>query len=218
MIQLENVTKSFPHTVSLRDVCLDIPDGEFLCIMGPSGSGKTTLLNIVGLLDAPTEGRCLMDGVDMYALSESQRTTMRRRHLGFVFQSFNLIDELTVWENVELPLKLLGYSRAERKPRVEELLRRLGISHRMLMYPAELSGGQQQRVALARAVVSRPRLILADEPTGNLDSKQGQEVMRLLTDLHHDLRCTIVMVTHNHRDAAYAERGVELLDGRIVKG
>ncbi len=218
MIQLENVTKSFPHTVSLRDVCLDIPDGEFLCIMGPSGSGKTTLLNIVGLLDAPTEGRCLMDGVDMYALSESQRTTMRRRHLGFVFQSFNLIDELTVWENVELPLKLLGYSRAERRPRVEELLRRLGISHRMLMYPAELSGGQQQRVALARAVVSRPRLILADEPTGNLDSKQGQEVMRLLTDLHHDLCCTIVMVTHNHRDAAYAERVVELLDGRIVKG
>lgn len=218
MIQLENVTKSFPHTVSLRDVCLDIPDGEFLCIMGPSGSGKTTLLNIVGLLDVPTEGRCLMDGVDMYALSESQRTTMRRRHLGFVFQSFNLIDELTVWENVELPLKLLGYSRAERRPRVEELLRRLGISHRMLMYPAELSGGQQQRVALARAVVSRPRLILADEPTGNLDSKQGQEVMRLLTDLHHDLRCTIVMVTHNHRDAAYAERVVELLDGRIVKG
>lgn len=218
MIQLENVTKSFPHTVSLRDVCLDIPDGEFLCIMGPSGSGKTTLLNIVGLLDAPTEGRCLMDGVDMYALSESQRVTMRRRHLGFVFQSFNLIDELTVWENVELPLKLLGYSRAERRPRVEELLRRLGISHRMLMYPAELSGGQQQRVALARAVVSRPRLILADEPTGNLDSKQGQEVMRLLTDLHHDLRCTIVMVTHNHRDAAYAERVVELLDGRIVKG
>ena len=218
MIQLENVTKSFPHTVSLRDVCLDIPDGEFLCIMGPSGSGKTTLLNIVGLLDAPTEGRCLMDGVDMYALSESQRVTMRRRHLGFVFQSFNLIDELTVWENVELPLKLLGYSRAERKPRVEELLRRLGISHRMLMYPAELSGGQQQRVALARAVVSRPRLILADEPTGNLDSKQGQEVMQLLTDLHHDLRCTIVMVTHNHRDAAYAERVVELWDGRIVKG
>lgn len=216
MIQLENITKRFPHTLSLRDVCLDIPDGEFLCIMGPSGSGKTTLLNIIGLLDAPTDGRYLLDEVDVYAQSEAARATLRRRHLGFVFQSFNLIDELTVWENVELPLKLLGYSRSERRPRVEELLRRLGISHRAQMYPAELSGGQQQRVALARAVINHPRLLLADEPTGNLDSKQGQEVMQLLSDLHHDLHCTIVMVTHSHRAAAHAERVVELFDGRLL--
>lgn len=220
MIRLENIHKVFESasvkTVSLQNICLDIKKGEFVSIMGPSGSGKTTLLNIIGLLDAPTEGRMLLDDVDVYKLTESERTQMRRHHLGFVFQAFNLIDELTVFQNVELPLKLQGVPLIERRVKVRDMLRRLGISHRADMYPMELSGGQQQRTAIARAVIGNPKLILADEPTGNLDSSQGQEVMNLLTELHDTMDTTIVMVTHNHRDAAYADRTIELLDGRIT--
>lgn len=216
MIKFENIRKEFPTTLCLRDVNLEVGDGEFVAIMGPSGSGKTTMLNILGLLDTPTEGRLLIDGQDMHALSENERTYFRRKNLGFVFQSFNLIDDLTVFENVELPLKLLGYPANERRKLVNEMLGRLNISHRTKMYPAELSGGQQQRAAIARAVISKPKLLLADEPTGNLDSKQGQEVMHLLSELHDTLHATIVMATHNRRDADYADRVIEMFDGRVV--
>ncbi len=215
MIRLENISKDFPTTVCLRNVNLTVADGEFLCIMGPSGSGKTTLLNVMGALEPPTEGKCVVGGSDIYAMSEGERTRFRRRHLGFIFQAFNLIDELTVFENVELPLKLRGYPANERRERVKAILARLGVSHRADMYPNQLSGGQQQRVAIARAVVAKPRLILADEPTGNLDSKQGSEVMALLSELHRELGATVVMVTHNRRDADYADRIVELFDGRV---
>lgn len=232
MITLENISKDFPTTACLRNVNLTVEDGEFLCIMGPSGSGKTTLLNIIGALEPPTEGRCIINGTDIYAMTDSARTMYRREHLGFIFQAFNLIDEMTVFENVELPLKLKGLPANERRSRVKDMLARLGISHRAKMYPNELSGGQQQRVAIARAVISfyspasdfltnrdtrGKSLILADEPTGNLDSKQGNEVMHLLTELHRETGATIVMVTHNHRDADYADRIVELFDGRVIK-
>ena len=229
MITLENISKDFPTTACLRNVNLTVEDGEFLCIMGPSGSGKTTLLNIVGALEPPTEGRCIINGTDIYAMTDGERTKYRREHLGFVFQSFNLIDEMTVFENVELPLKLKGLPANERRSRVKDMLARLGISHRAKMYPNELSGGQQQRVSIARAVIGfyspastqkegrGGALILADEPTGNLDSKQGNEVMQLLSELHKEIGATIVMVTHNHRDADYADRIVELFDGRVIK-
>lgn len=216
MIKLQNISKSFPNTDCLRNINLEVADGEFVCIMGPSGSGKTTLLNIIGLLDAPNEGNCMIDGKDVYKLTDKERTIYRREHLGFIFQAYNLIDEMTIGENVELPLKLLGMPRNLYKSKTRDILRELGISHRLNMYPAEISGGQQQRAAIARAVIAHPKLILADEPTGNLDSKQGQEVMELLCKLHKQLGITIIMVTHNRRDADYADRIVELFDGRIV--
>ncbi|MBR6286280.1 MAG: ABC transporter ATP-binding protein [Bacteroidaceae bacterium] len=220
MIRLENISKSFRtdeiETLALRGVNMEIHKGEFVAIMGPSGCGKTTLLNVIGLIDSPSEGKYFLDGNDVSKLCESDMTRLRRGSIGFVFQSFNLIDELTVEENVELPLKYLGISKKERRQRVHDLLRRLAISHRALHYPQQLSGGQQQRVAIARAVVSRPRLILADEPTGNLDSKNGKEVMELLKGLHADGN-TIIMVTHSERDALYADRKINLFDGQVVQ-
>jgi putative ABC transport system ATP-binding protein len=195
---------------------MEIDEGEFVAIMGPSGCGKTTLLNILGLLDNPSEGNYLLDGVEVSGLKESQRTALRKGKVGFIFQSFNLIDELNVEQNVELPLKYMGVKPDERKTRVTETLRRLGIAHRAKHYPNELSGGQQQRVAIARAVICNPRLILADEPTGNLDSRNGKEVMDLLAELNDD-GTTIVMVTHSQRDASYAHRIVNMLDGFLVE-
>ena len=220
VIKIENLSKVFRteevETVALDGVNLVVNEGEFVAIMGPSGCGKSTLLNIMGLLDNPTAGSYLLDGEEVGSLKESQRTSVRKGKIGFVFQSFNLIDELNVEENVELPLKYLGVSQKERRQRTTEILRRLELSHRAKHYPQQLSGGQQQRVAIARAVIMNPKLILADEPTGNLDSKNGLEVMRLLTQLN-DEGTTIVMVTHSQRDASYATRTVNLFDGQIVK-
>ena len=220
MIKIENLSKVFRteevETVALDGVNLSVEEGEFVAIMGPSGCGKSTLLNIMGLLDNPTSGSYLLDGQEVGSLKESQRTSVRKGKIGFVFQSFNLIDELNVKENVELPLKYLGVPAAERKQRTKEILRRLELSHRAKHYPQQLSGGQQQRVAIARAVIMNPKLILADEPTGNLDSKNGLEVMQLLTQLNGE-GTTIVMVTHSQHDASYANRTVNLFDGQIVK-
>ena len=220
MIKLENIQKVFRteevETVALGGVSLEVKKGEFVAIMGPSGCGKSTLLNILGLLDNPTDGKYWLDGEDVGQLKESQRTRVRKGQIGFVFQSFNLIDELDVAENVELPLVYLRVPKKERKQRVEEVLRRMAISHRAHHFPQQLSGGQQQRVAIARAVVMNPKLILADEPTGNLDSKNGLEVMQLLTQLNVE-GATIVMVTHSQHDASYATRTINLFDGLIVK-
>ena len=220
MIQLENIKKVFRteevETIALAGITLKVEEGEFVAIMGPSGCGKSTLLNILGLLDNPTEGTYNLAGTEVGSLKESERTMVRKGQIGFVFQSFNLIDELNVEQNVELPLKYLGVPKKERKERVVEMLRRMGISHRAKHYPNQLSGGQQQRVAIARAVVTKPKLILADEPTGNLDSKNGFEVMELLRQLNEE-GTTIVMVTHSQRDAAVAERTINLLDGRVVE-
>jgi len=220
MIKLENVQKVFisgdVETVALRSVSLEVGQGEFVAVMGPSGCGKTTLLNIMGLLDSPTGGQYLLDGENVGIMNECQRTKIRKGNIGFVFQSFNLIDELDVAENVELPLTYLGVAKRERKTRVEEVLHRMAISHRAHHFPQQLSGGQQQRVAIARAVVMHPRLILADEPTGNLDSKNGMEVMQMLTQLNQN-GTTIVMVTHSERDAGYAQRVIRLLDGQVVR-
>ncbi len=220
MIQLENIKKVFRteevETVALAGITMKVEEGEFVAIMGPSGCGKSTLLNILGLLDNPTEGTYNLAGTEVGSLRESERTMVRKGQIGFVFQSFNLIDELNVEQNVELPLKYLGVPKKERQERVVEMLRRMGISHRSKHYPNQLSGGQQQRVAIARAVVTKPKLILADEPTGNLDSKNGFEVMELLKQLN-DEGTTIVMVTHSQRDAAVAERTINLLDGHIVE-
>ena len=220
MIKIENLSKVFRteevETVALDGVNLSVEEGEFVAIMGPSGCGKSTLLNIMGLLDNPTSGSYLLDGQEVGSLKESQRTSVRKGKIGFVFQSFNLIDELNVEENVELPLKYLGVPAAERKQRTKEISRRLELSHRAKHYPQQLSGGQQQRVAIARAVIMNPKLILADEPTGNLDSKNGLEVMQLLTQLNGE-GTTIVMVTHSQHDASYANRTVNLFDGQIVK-
>ena len=219
MIKIENLTKIFRteevETVALDGVCLSVEQGEFVAIMGPSGCGKSTLLNIMGLLDNPTSGSYLLDGEEVGHLKESQRTSVRKGKIGFVFQSFNLIDELNVEENIELPLKYIGVPQKERRERVVEILRRLELSHRAKHYPQQLSGGQQQRVAIARAVVMNPKLILADEPTGTLDSKNGLEVMQLLTQLNNE-GTTIVMVTHSQRDAGFAQRIINLLDGQIV--
>ena len=220
MIEIENLYKVFRteevETVALNGVSMSVADGEFVAVMGPSGCGKSTLLNILGLLDNPTDGRYRLAGEEVGSLRERQRTRIRRGRIGFVFQSFNLIDELNVEENVELPLRYLGVPARERRQRVTEMLRRMGISHRAQHYPQQLSGGQQQRVAIARAVIGRPQLILADEPTGNLDSRNGIEVMELLSELNRE-GTTIVMVTHSQRDAAYAQCTVNLFDGQIVE-
>ena len=220
MIQISNLKKVFQYggvyTVALGGINLEIDEGEFVAIMGPSGCGKTTLLNILGLLDNPSEGSYLLNGNEVAHLTEKKRTAMRKGHIGFVFQSFNLIDELNVEENIELPLKYIGVPQKERRERVVEILRRLNISHRAKHYPYQLSGGQQQRTAIARAMICHPELILADEPTGNLDSKNGKEVMELLAELNDD-GTTIVMVTHSQRDASYAHRIVNMLDGFLVE-
>ena len=219
MIKVTNLSKIFRteeiETTALNNVSFEISEGEFVAIMGPSGCGKSTLLNILGLLDNPTEGSYELLGKEMSKLKESERTKFRKGKLGFVFQSFNLIDELNVFENVELPLKYLHIGASERKRRVNEILKRMSISNRAKHYPQQLSGGQQQRVAIARAVVSNPKLILADEPTGNLDSKNGKEVMNLLCELNSE-GTTIVMVTHSQKDASMAQRIINLFDGRIV--
>ena len=219
MIQVENLVKSFSTeevvTIALNGVSMEVKEGEFVAIMGPSGCGKSTLLNILGLLDNPNGGTYRLDGVEVARMKEADRTKLRRGRIGFVFQSFNLIDELTVEENIDLQLKYLNLSKAERKARVLEILRQVNMSHRAKHYPQQLSGGQQQRVAIARAVVGKPRIILADEPTGNLDSKHGKEIMELLSQLNAE-GTTIVMVTHSQRDAAYAHRTINLLDGEVV--
>lgn len=219
MINLQNVTKAFRteevETLALNEVNLQVKKGEFTAIMGPSGCGKSTLLNMIGLLDNPTSGTYTLDGQDVSGLREKQRTTLRKGNVGFVFQSFNLIDELNVYENVEMPLKYLGYSAAERKVKIEAVLDRMKIGHRKKHFPQQLSGGQQQRVALCRAVVAEPKLLLADEPTGNLDSQNGQEVMKLLLELNRE-GTTIVMVTHSDYDAGFAHRVIHLFDGQII--
>jgi len=219
MITINNISKVFRtsevETVALNHVNLEIKEGEFVAIMGPSGCGKSTLLNILGLLDNPTEGSYQLIGNEVADLKEKERTQMRKGKLGFVFQSFNLIDELNVFENVELPLSYLNIGRSERKEMVNNILKRMNLSHRAKHFPQQLSGGQQQRVAIARAVVSNPKLILADEPTGNLDSKNGAEVMNLLTELNKE-GTTIIMVTHSQHDASFAHRVVHLFDGSIV--
>lgn len=221
MIRVENLSKSFRteevETVALDKVSFEVKDGEFMAIMGPSGCGKSTLLNILGLLDNPTGGKYWLGDREVENLKEKERTDVRKGEIGFVFQSFNLIDELSVEENIELPLTYLGVSRTERKKRVQEIMKRMAISHRAKHFPHQLSGGQQQRVAIARAVVFNPKMILADEPTGNLDSKNGAEVMRLLTELNQE-GTTIVMVTHNEHDARMAHRIIRLFDGHIVEG
>ena len=220
MIKIENLTKIFRteevETLALRGVSLNVDKGEFVAVKGPSGCGKSTLLNIVGLLDNPTEGSYVLDGTDVSALKEKNRTALRKGKIGFVFQNFNLIDELNIEENVELPLRYLNISASDRKKRVAEVLERMGIAHRAKHFPQQLSGGQQQRAAIARAVVGRPSLILADEPTGNLDSQNGREVMDLLTELNRE-GTTIVMVTHSQRDAAYTHRVINLFDGKVVE-
>ena len=219
MIKTEKLQKIFRtedvETWALHDVTLEIKEGEFVAIMGPSGCGKSTLLNILGLLDNPSNGTYQLNGVEVSKLSEADRTNLRKGVIGFVFQSFNLIDELNVYENIELPLLYMGVPKDERKRRVEEVMKRMDISHRVKHFPQQLSGGQQQRVAIARAVVANPKIILADEPTGNLDSKNGKEVMDLLTHLNKE-GTTVVMVTHSQHDAGYATRTINLFDGQVV--
>lgn len=219
MIRTENLTRIFRTeevgTIALNGVNIEVEDGEFIAIMGPSGCGKSTLLNILGLLDSPTEGKYWLNNEEVGHLKERERTAYRKGRIGFVFQNFNLIDELTVEENVDLQLKYLGVGKAERKERVLDILRKVKLSHRAKHYPHQLSGGQQQRVAIARAVVGKPSIILADEPTGNLDSKNGMEVMQLLSELNEE-GTTIVMVTHSKHDATYASRIINLFDGQVV--
>ena len=220
MLKVENLQKIFRteeiETIALNGVSFEIKDGEFVAIMGPSGCGKSTLLNILGLLDNPTTGHYWFGDTEVGNLKERDRTRFRKGNIGFIFQSFNLIDELNVFENVELPLKYLNMGARERKERVTAMLKRMNISHRAQHFPQQLSGGQQQRVAIARACVCRPKLILADEPTGNLDSKNGREVMSLLCELNAE-GTTIVMVTHSPKDAAIAQRTIDLFDGQIVQ-
>jgi putative ABC transport system ATP-binding protein len=219
MIKTNDLTKIFRteevETTALNKINLDVKEGEYVAVMGPSGCGKSTLLNILGLLDNPTSGSYLFNGTEVANLKERDRTVFRKGNIGFVFQSFNLIDELNVFENAELPLIYLKMKTSERKKKVEEALDRMKITHRAKHFPQQLSGGQQQRVAIARAVVANPRLILADEPTGNLDSKNGIEVINLLCELNKE-GTTIIMVTHSERDAGYAHRIVNLFDGQIV--
>ena len=219
MIKIINLTKIFRtesvQTTALNEVSLEISQGEFVAIMGPSGCGKSTLLNMIGLLDNPTSGELWFMDQEVSRFTENDRTGLRNGNLGFVFQSFNLIDELTVFENVELPLLYAGVSTRERVKRVNEALERMQIAHRTEHYPQQLSGGQQQRVAIARAIVTNPRIILADEPTGNLDSTNGNEVMNLLKELNHD-GATVVMVTHSEENAREAERIIRMMDGYIL--
>ena len=219
MIKTINLQKIFKteevETWALNNVSIEVKQGEFVAIMGPSGCGKSTLLNILGLLDNPTGGEYYLNGTEVSRYTESQRTSLRKGVIGFVFQSFNLIDELNVYENVELPLTYLGLKSSERRRMVEDILKRMNINHRAKHFPQQLSGGQQQRVAIARAVVTNPQLILADEPTGNLDSKNGAEVMNLLTELNRE-GTTIIMVTHSQHDASFAHRTVHLFDGSVV--
>jgi putative ABC transport system ATP-binding protein len=220
LIRLDGVSKVFytdeVETHALNKVQLQIQRGEYIAIAGPSGCGKTTLLSLLGLLDSPSEGVYSLDGKDVSNLSASERARVRNREIGFIFQAFNLIGDLTVYENVELPLTYRGMSSAERKERVHAALERVGMSHRTKHYPSQLSGGQQQRVAVARAIVGKPLILLADEPTGNLDSKNGEAVMDLLKELHAD-GATICMVTHDPRYARHAERSIHLFDGQIVR-
>ncbi len=219
MIKIENLEKIYRteeiETVALNKISFEINTGEFVAIMGPSGCGKSTLLNIVGLLDDLDSGSFIFNDTEVSKFNERKRAEMRKHNIGFVFQSFNLIDELTVFENVELPLIYTGVSSSERKRMVDEVLDRIQIAHRRNHYPQQLSGGQQQRVAVARAVVNKPKLILADEPTGNLDSRNGNDVMQLLTDLNEQ-GTTIIMVTHSEHDARYTHRIINMLDGQIV--
>ena len=219
MIRLANLTKIYKtdevETTALDNVSIDINAGEFVTIMGPSGCGKSTLMNILGMLDSPTAGEYDFSGTAVSHFSEHQRTSLRKEHIGFVFQSFNLIDELTVYENVELPLLYLNVSAAQRKSKVHEVLERIQIMHRRNHFPQQLSGGQQQRVAVARAIVSNPKVILADEPTGNLDSTHGDEVLRMLTELN-EAGTTVVMVTHSPQYAEYGNRVIHLFDGHVV--
>ena len=219
MIKTEKLTKVFSteeiQTFALNGVDIHVKKGEFVAIMGPSGCGKSTLLNIVGLLDNPTEGKYVFNQTDVSKLKEKNRTEFRKGNIGFIFQSFNLIDEINVYDNVMLPLLYLKMKASERRKKVEEVLLRMKIGHRAKHFPQQLSGGQQQRVAVARAVVFSPKLILADEPTGNLDSKNGVEVMNLLSELNQE-GATIVMVTHSERDAGFAHRTINLLDGKIL--
>jgi len=219
MIKLNNIKKVFRtediETWALRNVSLEVKAGEFVAIMGPSGCGKSTLLNILGLLDNPSEGQYILNGKDVSTLSENDRTDIRKGVIGFVFQSFNLIDELNVTENIELPLLYMDIPAKERKERIRQVIERVSMSHRAKHFPNQLSGGQQQRVAVARAVLPNPKIILADEPTGNLDSKNGEEVMELLKQLN-DEGTTIIMVTHSRHDASYAHRVINLFDGEIV--
>ena len=219
MIKINNLKKVFRtediETTALNSIAMEIREGEFVAVMGPSGCGKSTLLNILGLLDNPTEGEYFLDNKEVGHLREKERTQTRKGQIGFVFQSFNLIEEMTVFKNVELPLTYLKVKSSERKKRVEEVLRRMSISHRAGHFPNQLSGGQQQRVAIARAVIANPKLILADEPTGNLDSKNGKDVMDLLTELNRE-GTTIVMVTHSQHDASFAHRTINLFDGKVV--
>jgi putative ABC transport system ATP-binding protein len=219
MIKTVNLTKVFRtdevETTALSSVSFEVKPSEFVAIMGPSGCGKSTLLNILGLLDNPTSGEYHFNGAEVSRFNERQRARMRKENIGFVFQNFNLIDELNVFENVELPLIYLGLSAHDRKTKVEEVLERMQITHRKKHFPLQLSGGQQQRVAVARAVVANPKLILADEPTGNLDSANGEEVMNLLESLNQQ-GTTLIIVTHSQRDAEYAQRIIRLFDGQIV--
>ncbi|MBD5276266.1 MAG: ABC transporter ATP-binding protein [Bacteroides sp.] len=219
-IQTKNLCKEFRTdsvmTRALNNVSLDIKDGDFVAIMGPSGCGKSTLLNILGLLDNPSGGEYYLDGEEVGRLRESERTRWRKGRIGFVFQSFNLIKEMNIRDNIMLPLNNLDMPAAEKRRRVDEVMQRMGIAHRSLHYPNQLSGGQQQRAAIARAIVARPGLILADEPTGNLDSRNGAEVMALLSELHRE-GATIVMVTHSQKDAMNADYIINLFDGQIVE-
>ena len=219
MLKLSNLEKIYRtediETVALNKLSVEVKDGEFIAIMGPSGCGKSTLLNIIGLLDDADTGSFMFNNEEVISYNERKRADLRKRNIGFVFQSFNLIDELTVYENVELPLLYLGIDADERKKRVEAVLEKVQIMHRRNHFPQQLSGGQQQRCAVARAVVNNPKLILADEPTGNLDSKNGNEVMELLTNLN-DAGTTVVMVTHSEHDARYAHRVIRMLDGSVV--
>ncbi|NQT77420.1 MAG: ABC transporter ATP-binding protein [Bacteroidetes bacterium] len=219
MIKTEKLTKVFTtedvETLALSKVDVHVKKGEFVAVMGPSGCGKSTLLNIVGLLDNPTEGTYAFNGTDITHLKEKGRTQFRKGNIGFIFQSFNLIDELSVYDNVELPLIYLKMKSSERRTMVDDMLKRMKIGHRAKHFPQQLSGGQQQRVAIARAVIANPGLILADEPTGNLDSKNGIEVMNLLSELNQE-GTTIIMVTHSDRDAAYAHRIINLFDGQVI--
>ena len=219
MIKTEKLTKIFRteeiETYALNEVDIEVKAGEFVAVMGPSGCGKSTLLNIVGLLDNPSKGKYYFDGVEVGSYRERQRTMMRKGNIGFVFQSFNLIDELTVYENVELPLIYLKKKVKERKEMVGAVLERMKIGHRAKHFPQQLSGGQQQRVAIGRAGIANPKLILADEPTGNLDSKNGLEVMNLLTELNKE-GTTIIMVTHSMHDSGFAHRIINLFDGQVL--